>query len=305
MKTAIITDSACSLPAAIRKKYNVSLVPISYSIDDDRFVDECTEDNALALFASGALGRKHEVFTNAPEATDFEQAIISKIKEGYERIIVQTLNRTQGDTYNNANAGVARVKKQLDGREIVLRVMDSRTVFAGQGLMATETIRRLLRSKDESAVRRDMDKLSEKIHTFIVPKDPLTALERSRERNENSVGWTQALVATKLNIHPIICNVNDASIRMGKVWGFQKAAQALFKHACKRIELGLLCPIMTINYCGPLDELEAMPGYSELQDKAKAEKIMLIPSVGSLAGGIYTSVGSLSLAMATEPHEWK
>lgn len=306
MKTAIIVDSACSLPKAMREKYDIGFVPLSYSIDEDRFVDECSEENAQAMFESGSFARKYEVHTQPPSPEDFEEAVIEKIKAGYQRIIVQTVNRTQGDTYENANSGLARAKKQLDGREnISLRVMDSRTVFAGQGLMALETIRRLLRQQDDAAVRRKMDVVSENIHTFILPKEPLIALERSRERNENSVGWTQALVANKLGIYPIICNANDSSDAVAKVWGFKKAAETLFQHVAMRIDESLLCPIVTVNYCGPLSELKALPGYRELAEKAKAKKLMLVPSVASIASGIYTSVGSLSVAIATEPHEWQ
>ena len=306
MKTAIIVDSACSLPKALREKYQVSFVPLTYSIDEDRFVDECTAENAQAMFESGSFARKYEVHTQAPQPEDFEKAIVKKIKEGYQRIIVQTVNRTQGETYANANAGMVRAKKQIDGRaNISLKVMDSRTVFAGQGLMAIETIRCLLHSKDEASVRRKMDALSEKIHTFILPKEPLTALERSRERNENSVGWAQALVADKLGICPIICNVNDASSAVTKVWGFKAAAERLFKHVIHRIDEGALCPIVTVNYCGALAELKVLPGYMDLVAQAKKHKIMLVPSVASIASGIYTSVGSLSVAIATEPHEWE
>ncbi len=304
MKTSIIVDSACSLPQALREKYNVSFVPITYSVDNESFTDACTEENAVEMFQSGVFKRKHEVHTQPPTPEDFETAIIDKIKQGYDRIIVQTVNRTQGETYNNANAGVARVKKQLDGRDITLRVMDSRTVFAGQGLMAIETIRRLLKNSDEAAVRRTMDKISEKIHTFILPREPLIALERSRQRNENNVGWTQALIANKLGIHPIICNVNDSSHSVSKIWGFKKAAKAIFDHVSERIDAGLLSPIITVNFCGTMEELEALPGYAELTLKAKRAKLMLVPSVASLAGGIYTSVGSLSVAVATEEHEW-
>ncbi len=304
MKTALILDSACSLPKRVCEKYNISLLPIAYSVDNEEFTDDCNEQSALALFESGIFSRKHDVRTTPPTAEDFEQAIIEKIKQGFSQVIVQTVNRTQGETYENANAGIARVKQQLEGQQITMRVMDSRTVFAGQGLMATETVRRMLRSNDETAVRRQMDKMSEKIHTYILPKEPLIALERSRQRNESSIGWTQALLANKLGIHPIICNVNDASESVGKVWGFKKAAKALFHHAIKCIDAGVYSPIVTINYCGDLAELKELPGYSELEEKAEEKKLMLIPSVASLAGGIYTSVGSLSIALATETHSW-
>lgn len=87
--------------------------------------------------------------------------------------------------------------------------------------------------------------------------------------------------------------------------GFEKAASQLFNHVAERINGGhVLSPIITVNYGGSVDELKALPGYAELKAVADSKKMMLMPSVMSIAGGIYTSVGSLSLGIATEPHEW-
>jgi len=304
MKTALIVDSACSLPAAIRQKYDVFFVPLDYVVDDESFVDSCEIEDNLALFESGALSRKHEVYTHAPSTERFEEAIVEAINDGYDCIIVQTVNRTQGVTYENANSAVARVKQQIGGREITLRVMDSRTVFAGQAVMATETLRRLIKTQDERIVRRQMDKISETIQTFILPKDPLVALERSRDRNENSVGWTQAMVANVVGIHPIICNSNDSSEAVAKVWGFKKAAQKIFAHIENCIDAGVTSPIISVHVVGEVSMLEDLPGYTEMVLKAKSKKLMVIPTVASVAAGVYTSVGSISVAIASTERDW-
>lgn len=302
--TAIIVDSACSLPPAVCEKYKVSYAPLSYTVNGETRTDPCDPVHSVSLFRSGNLGKKCEVYTSPPTPEDFEQAIRKRIDEGYDRVVVQTLNRTQGDTYNNANTGVARVNQSLPDKTISVRVMDSRTVFAGQGLMAVETIRRLLREKSHDEVRRKMDLLSEKIHTFIIPRDIVVARQRAMTRNENSVGWAQARIADTLGIYPLICNVNDSSSAIKKIRGFDNAARDLFAHTAERIKMGLYSPIVTVCYVGPLEELKALPGYSELAQVAAANKIMLIPSVASIASGVYTSPGSLSVAMATDPHEW-
>jgi len=302
--TAIIVDSACSLPKTVCDKYNIAFAPLAFNVGGKTTIDQCNDNNALKLFASNQFSRKYKVFTTAPTVKDFERAIAKKLKQGYKQVIVQTVNRTQGDTYVNANAAVARLSEHIAGKGISLKVMDSRTVFAGQGLMAIETIRRLAQESNYDKTRRKMNKLSEKIHTFIIPKSPLIALERSRERNENNVGWGQAMLANTLGIHPIICNANDSSQAVGKVWGFEKAVSILFDHTRSRIDAGLYSPIVTISYAGPLSTLQALPGFTTLHQHAAKKKVRLVCSVASLAAGIYTSVGSLSLAMATDEHQW-
>ncbi len=305
-KIAVIVDSACNLPRQVLEKYQITRVPIFYSVDGKQAVDPCKDESVLSVFKSGELSRKHDVLTNPPTPSDFERQIIRKLKEGYKTVLVQTINRMQGDTYKHANMAATNVQKKLgDRQDIAIRVMDSRTVFAGQGVMVLETVRRMLSGQDGAKVKRALDRLSENIHSFVIPKNPLLSLERSQKRNEKAVGWGQAFVADMLNIYPTLCIVNDSSYLANKALGFKKAAKQLFHHATVRIEQGLLCPFVVINYAGPLKELKVLPGYDELEEAAAKNKVKIIPSVMSLAGGIYTSVGSLSLALATEPHEWE
>ncbi|MFL0809532.1 MAG: DegV family protein [Agarilytica sp.] len=305
-RIAVITDSSCSLPSKIIDKYNIQQVPLLISIDGKTISDPCKQDKNLAIFQSGRLSKKHDVSTAPPRPEDFEAAIVRAIKSGHKMIVVQTVNRTQGDTYNNANVAASSVRRKLGDRhrDITIRVMDSRTVFAGQGLMVAETIRRILKGQDPQEVRREMDVLSSNIHTFILPRKPLLALERSQKRNETSVGWAQVFIADTLGIHPILCNRNDSSYLAAKSFGFRKAAKQLFEHASIQIESGLQFPMLVLNYAGPLEELAQLPGYQELKSTAEAHKVKMMTSVMSLAGGIYTSVGSISLAMACEPNKW-
>jgi len=303
--TTIIVDSACSLPASICSKYNISFAPLTFTVNGKKRRDPCNADKNVELFKSAMLSKKNDVETTPPSPDDFEHAIRKKLDAGFDRVIVQTVNRTQGDTYNNANAAVSKISKTLPNKNVTVRVMDSRTVFAGQGLMAVETVRRLRKESSHDEARRKMDILSEKIHTFMIPKDIIIARARASARNENNISWTQAHVASALDIYPVVCNVNDSSHVPKKIRGFKNAAKALFEHACSRIEAGLYSPIVTVNFVGSLDDLKALPGYDQLNTLAASKKVMLIPSVASIAGGVYTGIGSLSLALATDPHEWK
>jgi len=303
--TAIIADSACCLPKSLALKYNISFVPVGYKVNGVPHNDPMREDDVVSLFASGVFGKKNDVETVAPSADAFEKAIRKKMSDGYKRVIVQTVNRTQGDTYKNANAAVSNVKRGLTDKSVTVRVMDSRTVFAGQGLMAIETVRRLMKEKSEDIARRKMDVLSEKIHTFIIPKDIVLARARGAKRNEHNISKSKAFLAGALGIHPIICNVNDSSHVPTTIRGFEKTVKALFDHARSRIDAGLYSPIIMVNYAGSLEVLKSMPGYKELDRAAKGKKLMLIPSVASIACGVYASPGSISLALATEPHEWE
>ncbi len=231
---AVITDSSCSLPTSVLRRYHMEQVPLGISIDGGSLTDPCDEGKRLAMFRFDRLSKKHTVVTSPPPSTEmFEDAILRALKVGKKTVVIQTVNHTQGETYNIANVAAANVRRKLGKRQhdITIRVMDSRTVFAGQGLMVAETIRRMLSGQDSSEVRRSMDKLSSSIHTFILPKEPMLALKRARKRNEKAVGWAQVFIANTLGIHPILCIVNGSSYLAAKTFGFEKSAKQLFHHA--------------------------------------------------------------------------
>ena len=305
-RVALITDSTCSLPASLIKKYQIIQTPIEITIDGKTFLDPCNSGQSLKLFSSGGLSKKHEVTTAPPTIDQFEASIDQAVQRGAQVILVQTINRNQGDTYNNANVAVSNYRRKLDkDSKVIIRAMDSRTVTAGQALMAVETLRKIGSGQDSNEVKRYMDNFSSNIHTFALPKEPLLAFERARKRNEKAVGWTQVFVADTLGIHPIMCIVNDSSYLAAKAFGYKKAAKQLFNHIGNRIEKGLLSPYVTINYAGDLNDLELLEGYAQLQFLAESRKVKIIPSVMSIAGGIYTSVGAISIAIATQEHEWE
>jgi DegV family protein with EDD domain len=305
LKTAIIVDSVCSLPETLLDKYHIHRVPIRISIDGKEFVDPCSQAEALSLFEAGKLDRKHQVSTLPPSPDDFTRVILQAVDAGAEQVFVQTVNRMQGDTYNHANLGVSAAIQLIGDKKVTVRVMDSRTVFAGQGLMVAETLRRLLGQADANTVRRLMDSLSSKIHTYVLPKSPLLALERAQKRGEKAVGWAQAFIANTIGVHPILCIVNDGSYRAAKIFGLAQAMHQLFLQAEAQIMKGLLSPIVVINYAGPLSDLKKMPSFNRLEARAHQHKVQLITSVMSLAGGIYTSPGSINLALMAEPHPWE
>ena len=304
---AILTDSTCTLPLSILNKYPIRRVPITLNIGGQSLPDPCRESYALELFRSGKLKRNQEVSTTAPTVLAFEAEIQRALDEGYNNIVVQTINRAQGESYNNANTAIANIRRKLNGesRGMDIRVMDSRTVFAGQGLLVLETIRRCSSGYSQAELRRTLQKISTKVHSYILPRDPLTALERGRTRNENPIGWTQAFFANALSIHPIVCIVDEASRVLAKPIGFENAVLALFRHARIKIAKGLISPIVTITYSGPLEELKRLPGYEEMQSTAREHKVQIVPAVMSVTAGMYTTVGSISLAMVFQGEEWE
>lgn len=304
-KTAFIVDSVCTLPTKLQKKYDITILPIQYSIDEQSFEDPCNEDEALAIFESGVFGAKHEVNTLPPSPNDFEQAIISAIKAGNSRVVVQTLGRWESDTFENAQVGATQVREQLDGREIDIQIWDSSSLLTGQGVVITETVARFLKGQSSAQVAKYLEKLSGSLGTYLLPKEPDILLDRMPRRDEVNIGKAKALIAKTLKICPIVCHQTSSTKAVAKVMGFNKAAEKLFAHVQACVNSGLSTPILSVAYAGPLSELEAIESYQELKRLCKQNSVMLLPSVMSIAGAIYSSAGSLAVSFACSDHSWR
>ena len=307
-KIAILTDSSCTLPPAIMEKYHVRRVPLSISIDGKAIEDPATEEETLRILRSGKLSRKNKIITEAPSVHTFEKHMVDAIQDGFNKIIIQTINRMQGKAYANANIAVFNIRRKFgdQAKNISIRVMDSRTILAGQSLLLSETIR-CINSSDTNLteVRRRMENFTSDIQAYVIPREPLTALERSRQRNRKARGWLRAFVGDTLGICPVMAIANDSLDIASVAFGFEKSASQMFAQAIRKIEDGLLSPIITLSYGGPLRELKALPGYAELSYTAKRHNVQLLPSIMSVVGGIYISAGSLSIAMASKGDIWE
>lgn len=75
MTIRIVSDSASDLPEAIARKYNITLVPLTFSIGDQEFTDRtslttqefwqrCSESPVLPQTAAPAPGKFAEAYKN-------------------------------------------------------------------------------------------------------------------------------------------------------------------------------------------------------------------------------------------------
>lgn len=299
-KAAVVVDSGCTLPPQFLHDFHIVRVPIQVQIDDQVFPDPCDDQRCLALFQGDTLDRKHRISTDGPTQVAFEEALHELIDAGFQSIWVQTLSRDQGMAFERASAAVARVNDRLPAAgDVSIRLMDSRSVLAGQALLAAETVRRLQFGEHGDRLQRTLDQLTRQVHTFVLPRDPRVAADRLRTRGERAVQWSQALIASALGIHPLICLSGDQSYQIARTRGFEHAAEGLFRHVQACIESDQLSSsVITVQYAGSLTALRELPGYVALEEAAKVRKLQWIPSVASLAGGIYASSGSLMISVA-------
>lgn len=179
-----------------------------------------------------------------------------------------------------------------------LRLIDTRSLFAGQGITAVEAVR--LRAADEGPgnIRERLEQLALHTHAYLVPPD-LYYL-RTRTRGDRSVGLLSATLGSALDIKPILHCHRGETGTAAKVKGFEPAVQKLFEFTGRRIREGLMTPTVCISHGGELETLRALPGYGALRALCDEHGIEVFESVMSLTGMVNVGKGAVAVGFAAE-----
>lgn len=211
----IVSDSSCDLPAQLLAHWGVELAPLSIRFGDEEFVDreELTTDEFWTRCAQSPVLPS----TAAPSPGRFEQAYRTLAAQGKTDIVAITISGALSATHQSAELAA----KSVAGDGIAVTVVDSRTVTLGLGtivLAAAELAASGAPASDVIALASD---LVARTRVF----GALDTMENLKKGGR--VGNAKALLATALNIKPIIAVENGVVEQYGKQRTRSKALRFL------------------------------------------------------------------------------
>jgi DegV family protein with EDD domain len=197
----IVTDSACDLPQEVADELGIAIVPLTIRFGDDEFVDrrDLTPKEFWARCAASPVLPE----TAAPAPGQFEQAYRDLVADGATGIVVVSLSSALSATMQSAE-----VAARTMADEIPIRIVDSRSVSIGLGLIAARAAEagRAGSSADEvAAIAEDLANRSRVWGAL----DTLDNLKKG-----GRIGNARALLASVLSIKPII-EVRDGKVEEG------------------------------------------------------------------------------------------
>ncbi len=312
MSTVLVIDAACDLPRPFIDERAIQVLPISIRIDDETFTDNKNAQTLTDFYAKGLLGRDHNAESLPYTAEQIETLFLERIVAHYDFALVQTVSRKRSPIYDNATrashailSSYREIREQA-GREggFGIRVMNTGSLFCGQGLLAAFTSDMIRMGKSKNEIIRLSDSMRQKLFAYIVPPDVYYIRERARKKGDDSIGMISALVAKSLDIVPILCGRGDDTFPVAKGRGFRASVDRLFQYAIRRIQAGLLTPYVVISIAGNLNELMEYESFQELERVAKEEGVRVLSCVMGLTGGLNVGPGCVGLALAAEEHEF-
>jgi DegV family protein with EDD domain len=187
----IVTDSASDLAPDMAERHDISVVPLTIRFGDTELLDrrDLTPDQFWSRCASSSVLPE----TAAPSPGAFQQTFEQAAADGYDGIVCICLSSALSATFQSATAGA-----QAMGDAIPMRVIDSRSITMGQGLMALSAARLSAEDKGLEDVAGLVQELISRTRVY----GALDTLENLKKGGR--IGGASAFLGSLLSIKPII-----------------------------------------------------------------------------------------------------
>ena len=313
MKIGLVVDSGCDLPKDFIDANNILVMPVPIRIGKEIYVDDRDPQRAREFYARHDIAKRHDAETAPPSVEQIRTLLLDHAVGEFDYALVQTVPKSRSPIYDNATeaahailSGYKKVREAA-GREgpFRIRVSDSQTLFAAQGVLAAETVRLINAGTKIGDIRQRISDLTPKTTGYAVVPDLYYVHKRARKKGDKSVGFVGALMGSALDIKPILCARRDQTFPVAKVRGFESAVEKMFAHACQCVEDGLLTPIVCVSYAGDPDAAFQMPGFSALKAATEKHDVQLLVSHMGLTGGVNIGPGAISVGFITDQENFQ
>jgi hypothetical protein len=190
--------------------------------------------------------------------------------------------------------------------ELQVLCLDGGSLLSGSALQARILLKRLDSGESASQVAHAATQLASMTHQWLVPRYPGDmAATLNRLANPELDPWIKACspgINKLWNPYPILSSSPKGLQCTARAKRWRGAVAAVFTEAEQRlIDGGIQGTYMQISFDGSIRELQAWPEFVRLRQQADRMHIRLHVTHMSLAGRIWASAGSLSLALLQPP----
>ncbi len=308
MRIGLVVDAGCDLPAEMIEAENVVVLPIAVRIGDHITHDTRNADVTRQFLESEIAKDAAEAETIPYTVEQIRELFLTRLVHEYDYVFCQTIASTRSPIYERAvqaSFGILNdyhAIREAGGNKtpFALRVQDTGNLFAGQSLIAWDTLQQRARGENPMRIRTRLERVANATHGFLITPDLKYVRSRGRAKGDRSVGLVSAVLGTALDVKPILHANKGATGPVAKMRGYENAATKLFQTLTLNLRDGLMVNAVTLSYGGELDTMRNLPGYVQLVDACREHGVELVEAIASLTGVINIGKGMLAAAYCKE-----
>ncbi|WP_373682457.1 DAK2 domain-containing protein [Desulfovibrio sp. JC010] len=211
-KVGILTDSTCDLPDEVIEKYDIRMVHMRLTLDEQEFIDRVTLNSGDFY---KMLPGTRRALSSQPYPGDMKRAY-AKVSSDYEDVVSLHVGKVLSGTFQNA----LTVSNPFDN----VSAIDSKKLSIALGLPVLEAARAAKNGATAAEVRRVADRAVENVKIFVT----IDCLDYAVRGGRLSKG--QGMIAKALNIKPILQFAGEGQPKVvAKSFGVKRQEDALIK----------------------------------------------------------------------------
>jgi len=258
----IVTDSTADLPAELKARHDISIVPLKVLFGEEVYRDGV--DITPAEFYRKLREAKALPTTSQPAPAEFTEVYRELTRDG-SPVISLHLSAGLSGTYQSAVIGAAAV----EGADVT--VLDTRSASIGLGLLAVEADKAAKAGLSKAEILTLLDRAMANNHVTLLV-DTLEYLQKG-----GRIGRAQAMLGSLLNIKPILALRDGLVTPVEKVRGQAKAVSRLAEVAAAEVS--------------PEDRVVVSIAHAAVPEAAAALLAKVKPFFPNLADSFVTDVG--------------
>ncbi len=268
---AIVTDSTSDIPEVLRKRYNISVIPLTIHFGQEEY-----EDGGSALtmeeFYQKIKDSPHFPTTSQPSPGSFIQLYRKLLKDHKSIISIHISDKLSG-TMGSALLAAEDMK----GED--LTVINSKAAHAPLGLIVLRAARMNIGGSSKQEIIEETERMIKKVKAFILPRTLENLVRGGR------IGKARSLLASMLDIKPILTLTEDGHIGMFKTVRSWNKAKAAAIGSIGDLITGKGSLIVSISDANAAEDVEEVE--EEIKKQYSPEEIMKVkigPVVGTHVG---------------------
>jgi len=262
MTYKIIGDSCTDITEEMKQNGEVSLVPLTLSIEGEEFVDDETFDQKVFI-------EKMKASEDCPKsACPSPERYMQEFDEQEECYVITLSSRLSG-SYNSAV--VARDMYLEEHPDAKIEIVDSRSASCGQALLAMKIKEFKENGLNFSEVKKKITEFRDNMETRFV----LESLENLRKNGRLSK-MTYTIINV-LNIRPIMRAEDGEIVKVDQVRGHNKALMRMVEHIAQDAKAKLK-ETLVISHCNNRERAEMVK--QEILKRVPFKRSFIVETAG-------------------------
>ena len=271
----IVVDSCCELPQELRKDERFEIVPLTLIVGS-QYEKEDDEDFDQREFLDAVAACQECPRSACPSPERYQEAY----RTTAERVYVVTLSSKLSGSHNSAVLGKNLYHEQYGEKDIC--VIDSKSASCGE----TQIVYRIMELEEQGL---SFEEVTEQIEQFIREMNTYFVLENLDTLRKNGrLSGVKALVASTLNIKPVMRDDDGSIVQLGQGVGMKKALARMADTAIEEAVDSENKRLM-ITHCNNLRSAECVRRH--IEEKLHFKETLILDTAG--VSSMYANEGGV------------